>query len=127
MENVKKNRLIMINFIGLFGVFLWVFTIFLRETSLVQDSRINFLLGITPNFGVALLIPMLLINYFPIVFKKAITHRNFLCGMGIIFTTLFFSEVVHDLFLNSPLDIWDLVASSVAIIIMALISGKKFS
>jgi hypothetical protein len=124
MKVVEQKSLTLFNVLGLLGVILWVSVIFLRETPVVHNPSINFWLGIAPNFGVALLLPMLLANYYLVVFKRALTHRLFLYGLAIIFAALFLSEVVHDIFLNSRFDVWDLVASLVALIIMALVSGK---
>jgi hypothetical protein len=119
-----QKSLTLFNILGLLGILLWALTIFLRETPVAHHPGINFWLGIAPNFGVALLLPMLLVNYYPVVFKKALTRQFFLYGLVIMLTVLFLSEVVHDIFLNSRFDVWDMVASLVALMIMALVSGK---
>jgi len=123
----EQKSLTLFNILGLLGVLLWVLTIFLREMPVAHNPGINFWLGIAPNFGVALLLPMLLVNYYPVVFKRALTRRFFLYGLAILFTALVFSEVVHDIFLNSKFDIWDLVASLVALVIMVVASDKAKS
>lgn len=107
------------NIMGLLGVSLWVLTIFLRETSAIDNPNLQFWLGIAPNFGVGLLLPMLFVNFYPVVFKKELTYRLFLYGLGMIFAALFMSEVVHALFLDSGFDIFDLLASLIALGIMA--------
>jgi hypothetical protein len=121
---VKQKSLTLFNVLGLLGAFLWVLIIFLRETPVAHHPGINFWLGIAPNFGVTLLLPMLIASYHPVVFERALTRRHFLHGMVTIFAVLLLSEVVHEIFLNSRFDIWDLVASLVGLSIMALVSGK---
>lgn len=108
-----------LNIMGLLGVSLWVLTIFLRETSVINNPAFHFWLGIAPNFGVGLLLPMLLVQYYSATFKKTLTYKQFLVGLAVIFAALFMSEVVHALFLNSGFDIFDLLASLVALSIMA--------
>jgi hypothetical protein len=110
--------------LGFVGVILWVLVIFLREMPIVHHPSANIWLGIAPNLGVALLLPMLLANYYPVVSKRGLTRQHFLNGLAVIFTVLLLSEVVHDIFLNSRFDIWDLAASLVALVIMALVASK---
>jgi len=57
--------------LGFLGVILWVLVIFLRETPIVHYPSTNIWLGIAPYFGVALLLPMLLANYY-LDFQKRI-------------------------------------------------------
>lgn len=121
--NQQKN-LNPVNLLGLFGVLLWVLTIFLRETPAVHNPGFHLWLGIAPNFGAALLLPALLNIYYPVVFKRALTRQHFLEGLGIIFTGLVVSEVVHEIFLGSRFDLWDLAASLVGLMIMTWVSGK---
>lgn len=123
----EQKNMSLFNVLGLSCALLWVLAIFLREMPVAHNPGINFWLGIAPNFGVALLLPMLLVNYYPVVFQRALTRRFFLYGLAIMFTGLLLSEIVHDIFLNSKFDIWDLVASLMALLIMALVSGKTKS
>jgi hypothetical protein len=127
MESVNHISIAVIHFLGLSGVILWVALIFLREMPIVHHPSANIWLGIAPNFGVALLLPMLLANYYPVVFKRRFTRQIFLDGLAVIFTVLLLSEVVHDIFLNSGFDIWDLAASLVALVIMVLFARKRNS
>ena len=121
---MDQKSLALFNLLGFLGVILWVWVIFLRETPIVHHPSANIWLGIASNFGVALLPPMLLANYYPVVFKRGLTRQSFLNGLAVIFTALLLSEVVHDIFLNSRFDIWDLAASLVALVIMALVASK---
>ena len=60
--------------VGLLGVSLWVLTTFLRETPAIHNPDLHFWLGIAPNPGVGLLLPMLLVDFYPVLFKKELTY-----------------------------------------------------
>lgn len=124
MKVNKCKRLTLFDLLGCMGIVLWVLTIFLRETPVVHNHRVNLWLGVAPNFGVALLLPALIATYYHAAFKRALTRQRFLLGMTVIFTGLVLSEVAHDVFLNSRFDGWDLVASAVGLAIMVLVSSK---
>lgn len=121
MMIVQKNRFSLFNLLGLLGVFLWVTVIFFREAPGIDYPGIRFWLGIAPNFGAALLLPVLFANYFPVLFKRPLTRLHFSYGLAGVFAALFFSEVIHAVFLNSMFDIWDLAASLIGLVIMGLI------
>lgn len=106
---------------GFLGFGLWALTIFLRGTAVVQHDTVNFLLGIAPNFGAALVLPMMAVIYYPIAFKRELSVATFRYSLVAIFLFLFLSEVVHDLFLNSRFDPYDLIASLIALGIVALL------
>jgi hypothetical protein len=110
--------------VGLLGAVLWALTIFLRQTPAIHHDTLRFLLGIAPNFGVGLLLPMLLVNFYPVLFKKELSYRLFLYGLGMIFLALFLSEVLHVLLSDSGFDIFDLLTSLVALSIMAWLYRK---
>jgi hypothetical protein len=124
MRAIVKNRISFFNLLGLLGAIPWGLAIYLRETPIVHYPSTNIWLGIAPNFGVALVLPMLLANYYPMLFKKGLSWMAFRNGLVVIFIALLLSEVVHDIFLNSRFDIWDLAASLVALMIMALVASK---
>jgi hypothetical protein len=71
MKAVVLKSLALFNLLVFLGVILWVLVIFLRETPIVHHPSTNFWLGIAPNFGVALLLPMLLASYY-LGFQKKI-------------------------------------------------------
>jgi hypothetical protein len=124
-ENMKaywkeKGKVTLIDVLGLIGAFLWALTIFLRETALMHNEFISFLLGIAPNFGVALLLPMFAVIYYPILFKKHITFKKFILILIAIFLLLIVSEVVHAKFLDSRFDFYDMIASLIALGVMIL-------
>jgi cation transport ATPase len=127
LERKEKKKITRINVLGLIGALLWALAIFLRETTLMQNEIISFLLGIAPNFGVGLLLPMFTVIYYPILFKKDITFKKFILILIAIFLLLFVSEVVHDKFLNSRFDFYDMIASLIALGVMILSYNKKVS
>ncbi len=123
MQGAEKSARVppAFNLVGLLGVSLWMLTLFLRGTAAIHNPGLQFWLGIAPNFGVGLLLSMLLINCYPVALKlkKALTYRQFLYGLGLIFAVLFLSEVVHALFLGAAFDIFDLLVSLLALGLMA--------
>lgn len=120
LERKEKIKITLIDVLGLIGALLWTLAIFLRGTVLIQNEIISFLLGIAPNFGVGLLLPMLTMRYYPILLKKDITFKKFILILIAIFLLLFVSEVVHDKFLNSRVDFYDMIASLIAFGVMIL-------
>lgn len=120
LERKEKIKITLIDVLGLIGALLWTLAIFLRGTVLIQNEIISFLLGIAPNFGAGLLLPMLTVRYYPILLKKDITFKKFILILIAIFLLLFVSEVVHDKFLNSRVDFYDMIASLIAFGVMIL-------
>lgn len=120
LQRKEKKSITIIEILGLIGAVLWTLTIFLRGTSIMQNEIINFLLGIAPNFGAGLLLPMFTVIYYPIIFKKDITFKKFILILIAIYFLLFMSEVVHDKFLNSKFDFYDMISSLIALGIMTV-------
>jgi hypothetical protein len=118
---MDEKRKYLISVVGLVGSFLWVLTIFLRETELAASTGIGFLLGILPNFGIGLLLPMLLILFYPLLFKAEISAGMYRLSLAGFFLLLLVSEIIHDRFLSSPFDIYDLAVSFLALGIMVLL------
>lgn len=102
------------SFFGIVGILSWTLTNFLRETTLNSVEIFNFILGIMPNISAA---------YFFIWVGKIIFDRlnkNFTLKVSVITSGLIFlfaiiSEIIHDLFLNSPFDMYDIIATISAI------------
>ena len=99
---------------GIFGILSWTLTILLRDTKVNSIEPFNFILGIMPNISAA---------YFFIWVGKIIFDRlnkNFTLKVSVITSGLIFffaiiSEIIHDLFLNSPFDMYDIIATISAI------------
>lgn len=99
---------------GIIGIISWAITILLRETNLINIDIINFKLGVMPNIGAEwFFIWMVEIIYEKI--KKDFTFKIAIKVSGVIFLMAVLSEVVHDMFLNSPFDIFDIIATILAI------------
>ena len=99
---------------GIIGILSWTITIFLREIS-IDNTSINFLLGVMPNLSAA----WEFIWLGEIIVNKKNIDFNFKIASAIsvlIFLLSIISEVIHDLFLNSSFDIYDLISTVISII-----------
>lgn len=99
---------------GIIGILSWTITIFLREIS-IDNTSINFLLGIMPNLSAAwafIWLGEIIVNKKNIDFKFKIASAISV----LIFLLSIISEVIHDLFLNSSFDIYDLISTVISII-----------
>ncbi|KHS58463.1 MULTISPECIES: hypothetical protein [Terrisporobacter] len=99
---------------GIIGILSWTITIFLREIS-IDNTSINFLLGVMPNLSAA----WAFIWLGEIIVNKKNIDFNFKIASAIsvlIFLLSIISEVIHDLFLNSSFDIYDLISTVISII-----------
>lgn len=113
--------------LGILGIGLWVGTIFLRETSAVSIPVIGFLLGIAPNIGAVWGVAAIFEELYSGLLKKKYTFKVAVVTLAGIFILGLGSEIVHDLFLNSPFDIYDIISTVVASIIYIIpVWIKKF-
>lgn len=103
--------------LGVIGAILWAATIILRETTLNSIGILNFILGIAPNFGAAWLFAFLIENIYSSLLKRRYTIKAAAATSMAIWILSLGSEIIHDLFLNSPFDINDIIATSFALII----------
>ena len=104
---------------GIIGILSWTITIFLREIS-IDNPSINFLLGIIPNLSAT----WTFIWLGEIILNKKNVDFNFKIASaisGFIFLLAIISEVIHDLFLNSSFDIYDLISTAVAVVMYLII------
>ena len=109
---MKKHTITSI--FGIIGILSWTITIFLREIS-IDNTSINFLLGVMPNLSAA----WAFIWLGEIIVNKKNIDFNFKIASAIsvlIFLLSIISEVIHDLFLNSSFDIYDLISTVISII-----------
>ena len=101
--------------LGIIGMVTWTITIFLRELSL-NNIYISFILGIMPNISAT----WLFIWMGEIIVNRKNIHFSFKIASitsGLIFLFAIISEIIHDIFLNSSFDIYDIIATLVSIII----------
>ena len=100
---------------GIIGVLFWSGTVLLREMLLSDSGVINFMLGIMPNISaswVFIWIGEKLINKV----NRDFTFKTASIISGVIFLLALISEIIHEMFLNSPFDVNDIIATIVAII-----------
>lgn len=98
------------------GILLVSMTYILRDMSFVENSLLKDILGIMPNFGVAWVLPFVMCWFLMTVIKKPMKHLPL--GLAFTLVILLLSEVVHALFLSSPFDTMDLVATITALLIL---------
>ena len=109
------------NILALTGAVIWSATIFLRDTSLMDNAVLRRILWVTPNFGVVWLGAGLTFTIFPYVFKREFNPKHTIPLVGGIFAVLILSEIVHHIFLDSAFDIWDMAASAAASLVIIVI------
>ena len=100
---------------GIIGIITWTITIFLRESS-VNNIYTSFILGIMPNISATwsfIWLGETIVNIKNIYFNFKIASIT----SAIIFLFAIVSEIIHHMFLNSPFDIYDIIATIVSIII----------
>ena len=100
---------------GIIGVLSWSGTVLLREMLLSDIGVLNFILGIMPNISASwffMWIGEKLINKG----SRDFTFKAASIVSGVIFLFALISEIIHEMFLNSPFDANDIIATIVAII-----------
>jgi len=118
--NMKRIKIGVVEILGYIGIIIWVAIIFLREYNLSDNRVYLFFIGILPNLAAAWGTTMFAKWIVIFVCKRSITVKiHLLLCMGII-AFAFGSEIVHDLFLSSPFDVYDMIITFIAQIIMFL-------
>ena len=113
---------------GIIGALSRSGTILLRELLLSNMSTVNFILGIMPNISASWVFLWLgekLMNKA----NRKFTFKAASVVAGVIFLFALISEIIHDMFLNSPFDVKDIIATIVAIILyltLFYVSKSKF-
>ena len=103
------------------GALIWSITIFLRGTAVVDYYIIKQILWVAPNIGAVWMGIGFTFMLYPYIFKKEFNTKNIYFLIGIILLLLLVSEIIHHFFLESPFDIWDMIASLLASIVIILI------
>lgn len=127
-KKTRDTREIIIKATMLVGVFLWASTVFLRQTGVIQYGFIRSLLDVAPNFGAVWgAFGLTYTTVFPVMLKRKFDFRYSVPLILIILALLLASEIIHDLFLNAPFDVWDMVASLIAAVLLwlALVLTKQ--
>ena len=107
------------------GIVLCSATIFLRETVLMDYDIIKRILWVAPNFGAVWVGVGFTYLFFPYIFKREFDAKYTNLLVGAVFVLLLISEIIHHLFLDSPFDIWDMLASAVASIAILLVHNFR--
>ena len=117
---MKKDYVVL----GLIGSLIWFASMPLREMNLPNNEILLFLVGTCPNFGVVWVGVGYTIGFYSQVFHHEFDDSKFYLLLLGIMILLITSEIVHDVFLNSKFDIWDLVVSLVSMVIICLIHKR---
>ena len=99
---------------GIVGILSWTLTLLLRETTVNSIETVNFILGIMPNISATwffICIGEIILNRLNINFTFKISTIT----SGLVFLFSIMSEIIHDLFLNSPFDMYDIIGTISAI------------
>ena len=99
--------------IGLFGAMCWSAVVLLRSMGISGS-----LIGVLPNLGAALLVCYLIDV---ILFKNTKFKMSMLISLS-VFIMAFISEVIHDLYLDSPFDKLDIYMTLLALSLYLLVS-----
>ena len=114
----------------LLGGILWFATILLRDLNLINDVYLKFLLGIIPNFAVVFLVFGIGMIYFPILIKKInIPLKKYYPYLLLILIWIFIliTEYLHQVFINSTWDNFDIIASGLATLIIIIIHNTFYN
>ncbi|MFV0363902.1 MAG: hypothetical protein ACK5LL_12575 [Suipraeoptans sp.] len=118
---MKKIRMGVVEIMGYIGMFLWLATLFLRNINLSANTGYQFVLGVLPNIGAAWVMTMFGKWIIIFGFKQSFTvKKHIILCVGIVLMALV-SEFIHDLFLNSPFDPYDMVVTIVAQCLMVFL------
>lgn len=113
-RKMKKIKLGSMEWLGGIGIFLWVATVVLRDDNFSSHALYIFIMGILPNLAAAWVFTIF--GKWVVIFslKRAYSTKIHLINCAGVFIMAFLSEVVHDLFLNSPFDVFDILITVVA-------------
>jgi len=111
---MKRIKMGSVEILGYTGIFLWIAIILLRGISLTNNSLYLFLLGIFPNLAAAWAMTMFAKWVILFILKRSVTVKIHFCICAAIIFLALISEVIHDMFLGSPFDIYDMLITVVA-------------
>ena len=115
---MRKIKFGSMEILGYIGVISWVSVNYLRGVHLSANPMYIFLLGIIPNLGAAWVMTMFGKWFVLFALKKKYTSKIHGLVCLIIFTFGLASEIFHDMFLNSPFDIYDMLITIAAQVFM---------
>ena len=116
MERAEKRtkKYTITTVFGVMGILSWLLTLLLRKRSWNGMEIMQFLLGVMPNISASWLLLWFGENR---VMKKGkmFTFKVATTLSVVIFLLAVVSEMVHDVFLNSPFDKNDIIATILAV------------
>lgn len=127
---MKQNKTDLVEILGCIGIFIWVAVIFLREMMFWDNRVYLFLLGILPNLGAAWAATLFGKWLIQFKWKKKWNAKSYFALCVMIFILALLSEIVHDLFLQSPFDFYDILITAIAqaaIFVLPSVQGSNFS
>lgn len=110
----KKFKFGTVEILGYIGIIIWITVFFLREARLSENDHYVFLLGVLPNLGAAWCMTMFIKWGCTLIMKWKYSIKKHVVICSIILFLAFGSEIVHDLLLSSPFDIYDMLITVVA-------------
>lgn len=118
---MKKLRFGSVEILGYGGIAVWIAVILLRGYPQFGNEAYRFLLGILPNLGAAWAATMFGKWIVTLGLKRELTVRTYLVLCIGVFVLAFASELVHDMFLNSPFDPYDILVTVIAQLIIFVV------
>jgi len=115
---MKKPKFGSIEALGIAGMAIWTAVILLRKLNLSENAFYIFTLGILPNLGAAWAMTMFGKWAIELVLRRKYTLQKHLVLCLVIIVLAMGSESIHDSFLNSPYDRYDILLTTVAQLIM---------
>lgn len=127
---MDKNKIGSIELIGFAGIIMWLAATLIRKSNISHNEVSSFIVGIIPNFAAAWTMTMVFKNIFIIFTKKPYTAKIHSIICFSILAIALLSEVVFALFFNSRFDLYDILATIIAQLIMLFVPillNRKFS
>jgi hypothetical protein len=111
---MKKIKPGIVEILGYIGLGIWVAVVFLREYGLLNNDLYLFFLSILPNLGAAWLVTMIGKWLVVLNWKQDYSVKKHLVVCISVVVLALVSEIIHDLFLKSPFDKYDILLTAVA-------------
>ena len=108
------GKLTLTKIFGIVGGLLWGLTVLLRETPLVTNSYIGYILGIMPNIAASWFF-IALTEYIMWATRKEFNFTTAIIASSAIFAFAPISEYLHYIYLDATFDIHDIIATGCAI------------
>ena len=124
MGKLTHQNKSVIDYFGISGILLWILTYLVRKTGLIFQYRSLAIFWITPNLAFAWILTAMLKQLYrpsfsktPFIKSSLTIKKYFLICVFVVLGALF-NEIIFFLFLNINIDIYDVVATFVAQLII---------